>query len=40
MQLLLEELDQSNTTLLLVSHDPALSEYFSRHLTLEGAGSC
>lgn len=40
MQLLLEELDQSNTTLLLVSHDPALSEYFSRHLTLEGASSC
>lgn len=40
MQLLLEELAQSNTTLLLVSHDPELADHFSRHLTLEGGGSC
>lgn len=36
MQLLLEELAHSGTTLILVSHDPALSGYFDRHLNLEG----
>lgn len=34
MRLLLEELAQSETTLLLVSHDPALAGHFSRHLYL------
>jgi putative ABC transport system ATP-binding protein len=34
MQLLLDELAQSETTLLLVSHDPSLAHYFSRHLDL------
>ncbi len=36
MQLLMEELQQADVTLLLVSHDPALARYFSRTLTLEG----
>lgn len=36
MQLLLEELQQGATTLLLVSHDAALAGYFSRTLSLEG----
>jgi len=36
MQLLLEELAQNRTALLLVSHDAALREYFSRHLSLKG----
>jgi len=34
MQLLLEELAHNDTTLLLVSHDPALASHFSRHLFL------
>lgn len=34
MQLLLEELTHNDTTLLLVSHDPALASHFSRHLFL------
>lgn len=34
MQLLLEELTHNDTTLLLVSHDPALATHFSRHLFL------
>lgn len=36
MQLLMEELQQADITLLLVSHDPALARYFSRTLKLEG----
>ena len=36
MQLLLEELQQGATTLLLVSHDATLAGYFSRTLSLEG----
>lgn len=36
MQLLLEELDHSGTTLLLVSHDRTLARHFSRHLSLGG----
>lgn len=36
MQLLLEELDHSGTTLLLVSHDSTLARHFSRHLSLGG----
>lgn len=35
MQLLMEELQQGETTLLLVSHDEALAGYFSRKLRLE-----
>lgn len=35
MQLLMEELSQADTTLLLVSHDQALAHYFSRTLELE-----
>ena len=34
MQLLMDELQQADTTLLLVSHDPELARYFSRTLQL------
>jgi len=38
MQLLLEELQHGQTTLLLVSHDQSLAGYFSRQLVLGGQG--
>lgn len=38
MQLLLEELQHGQTTLLLVSHDQNLAGYFSRQLVLGGQG--
>ncbi|GAA0787197.1 ABC transporter ATP-binding protein [Marinobacterium sediminicola] len=40
MQLLFEELNQSNTTLLMVSHDPALAKYFAQRLFLGRTASC
>lgn len=40
MRLLFEELEQSESTLLMVSHDPALASHFPRHLHLGGTPSC
>ncbi|MBA4502364.1 ABC transporter ATP-binding protein [Marinobacterium marinum] len=40
IQLLFEELEQSGSTLLMVSHDPALAARFPRHLQLGAATIC
>lgn len=40
MSLLLEELQHSNSTLLMVSHDPTLARHFPRQLELGGPASC